>query len=74
MPPRKVSRLISIRLPTELEEALRAYAGERPWQTVLKEILSEKLGIETYHTRERGEVTKRSSAHLHSALRKLHER
>jgi hypothetical protein len=74
MPQLKPSRLISIRLSHELEGALRAYAGERPWQTVLKEILSERLGLEVTTRTSPGEVTKRSSHHLHSALRKLHER
>ena len=74
MPQRKASRLISIRLPIELEEALRSYAGERPWQTVLKEILTEKLELNSSDLETPGEVTKRSSYHLHSALRKLHER
>ena len=73
MPRRKVSRLVSIRLPTELEAAIRSYAGDRPWQTVLKEILSERLGV-LPAKRISGEIVTHSSNHLLSALRKLNDR
>jgi hypothetical protein len=44
---RGCTRLVSIRLPRELESAIKEAARirERPWQTVLKELLVESLGL-----------------------------
>jgi hypothetical protein len=68
------SRLTTIRLPYTLDEALKAYAAElgRPWQTVLKEILADALGLEL-NTPEGAEVVRRSSIGLHVAVKKLHK-
>lgn len=42
-----ISRIATIRLPYDLEEAIKEEAGirGRPWQTTLKEILRESLGL-----------------------------
>ena len=42
-----MSRLTTVRLPYSLEDAIKAEAVTRgrPWQTVLKELLSEALGL-----------------------------
>lgn len=77
MPPRKntakVSRPVSIRLPADLELAIREEALSRrgKWQTVLKALLREALGI------DRGtsvEVTRRSATPLRAASRRLRQK
>jgi hypothetical protein len=57
-------------LPYELEEAIKEEAERRgqPWQTVLKDLLAEALGMDKKTT---AEVTRKSSARLRSAVRKL---
>ena len=41
------SRLVTIRIPPDLEAAIKAVAVTRdmPWQTVMKDLLREKLGL-----------------------------
>lgn len=68
------SRLTTIRIPYTLDEALKAYAAElgRPWQTVLKEILADALGVE-FDIPEGTEVVRRSAAGLHVAVKRLNK-
>ena len=43
------SRIMTIRMPYDLEEAIKEEAANRdgkPWQTVLKELLREALGLD----------------------------
>jgi len=65
------SRLTTIRLPYHLEAALKAEAEtqDKPWQTLLKELLAEALGLGDLG--EPGDTLKRSAADLHRAMRKL---
>lgn len=63
------SRIATIRLPYDLEAAIKAAALERgrPWQTVLKELLAEALGLESSTT----EVKRIPATNLHAAARRL---
>lgn len=69
-----MSRITTIRLPYDLECALKAEAEQqgKPWQTLLKDLLKEALGL--------GEVEsvlgteRRSASDLHRAMRKLKSR
>jgi hypothetical protein len=56
-------------LPYDLEAALKEEAAERgrPWQTVLKELLYESLGIVESST----EIKRTSSASLSAAAKQL---
>jgi hypothetical protein len=65
------SRLTTIRLPYPLEAALKAEADVqgKPWQTLLKELLSDALGLG--QACDASETQKRSATDLHRAMRKL---
>lgn len=65
------SRLTTIRLPYWLEAALKAEAEtqDKPWQTLLKELLAEALGLTAAN--DASETQKRSATDLHRAMRKL---
>lgn len=65
------SRLTTIRLPYALEAALKAEAETqgKPWQTLLKDLLAEALGLS--NPAEPADTLKRSAADLHRAMRKL---
>lgn len=70
----RASRVTTIRLPYNLECALRAEAeaqGKR-WQTLLKELLREQLGLS--ENDEGFETETRSATELHRAMRKLKAR
>jgi len=64
----KCSRIITIRLPHELEAAIKETAEfrGRPWQTVLKELLMESLGLKNL-----SEVKRISAKDLHEAVSQL---
>lgn len=66
------SRLTTIRLPYALDDALKAHAEAlgRPWQTVLKEILADALGVELSPP-DGIEVTRISAGGLHVAVKRL---
>lgn len=59
---------MSVRLPAELEEAIReeAEVRGRPWQTVMKELLAESLGLA-----DTAEVTIKPALRLHAASKRL---
>lgn len=63
------SRITTIRLPYEVEAAVKevAAARGRPWQTVLKELLAETLGLET----SAAEVKRIPSTALQAAAKRL---
>jgi hypothetical protein len=67
------SRIATIRLPYDLEAAIKALAVERdkPWQTVLKDLLYEALGLSEPSTTETKRV---SSAGLLEASKILKAR
>lgn len=69
-----LSRLTTIRLPYPLEAALKAEAKTRgkPWQTLLKELLAEALGLG--EVGDAADTQKRPAADLHRAMRKLRTR
>ena len=71
---RPQSRLTTIRLPLYLEDALKleAEAQGKPWQTLLKDLLKETLGLTG--TEEVCETEMRSATELHRAMRKLKSR
>lgn len=62
------SKLISIRFPNELEEELKLRAKEMgmPWQTFMKDLLFESLGLNGGV-----EVITKSSAALMNAKKKI---
>jgi hypothetical protein len=64
-----LSRLTTIRLPYEIEDAIKEEARTRgrPWQTVLKELLAESLGLEESGT----EIKRISSSALQAAAKRL---
>lgn len=64
------SRIATFRLPYDLEEALKVVAAERgrPWQTVLKELLYEAVGLAEPSATE---VRLVSAEGLHAAARRL---
>jgi hypothetical protein len=66
----KYSRITSLRLPYPLEAALKAHARDLgiPWQTALKQILSEALGLIEYPAHEVHTV---SADNLHEALKRF---
>ena len=63
------SRIVTIRLPYELESAVKeaAKARRRPWQTVLKELLVEALGLSESLT----EVKRTPAKNVKAAVRRL---
>jgi hypothetical protein len=65
-----VSRITTFRLPYELETAIKEEAKRRgePWQTVLKSLLAEALGL---GKPEHAEVTRVPATGLRAAVRKL---
>ena len=72
--PERPSRVTTIRLPHSLECALKAEAeaqGKR-WQTLLKELLREQLGLSEVD--EVLDTETRSASELHRAMRKLKSR
>lgn len=64
------SRITTFRLPYDLERALKKEAARRGrrWQTVLKELLAEALGL---HSETTVETTRISSKRLKEALDRL---
>lgn len=64
------SRITTFRLPYTLEEAIKAEAERRgkPWQTVLKALLAEALGLDKGTSTE---VTRVPATGLRAAIRKL---
>lgn len=67
-----LSRITTIRLSYEIEDAIKEEARTRgrPWQTVLKELLAESLGLE-----ESGAEVKRiSSSAIQAAAKRLNKR
>lgn len=64
-----LSRLVPIRLPYGLEEAIKEEAAlrGRPWQTVLKELLAESLGLAD----QAAEIKRIPATALHAATRRL---
>jgi hypothetical protein len=64
------SRIATFRLPYDLEAALKALAEERglPWQTLLKDLLYEALGLSEPSA---AEVKRISSGSLHAAAKQL---
>lgn len=66
------SRIATIRLPYELEDAIKALAVERgrPWQTVLKELLYEAVGLKT----SAAEVKRIPAVALQAASKRLKSR
>lgn len=68
-----ISRLIALRLPLDLEKAIKAVARTRnqPWQTVLKALLAEKLELHPANVLKQAEVKKISARGLQAAARKL---
>ena len=68
------SRLTSIRLPYSLEEALKAEAEaqSKPWQTLLKDLLIEALGLD--QPPDMTDTMKRPATDLHRAMKKLKTR
>lgn len=67
------SRVTTIRLPSYLEAALKveAEAQGKPWQTLLKDLLKEALGLSDT---DASETETRSATDLHHAMRKLKSR
>lgn len=67
------SRVTTIRLPHYLESALKAEADaqDKPWQTLLKELLKDALGLADA---EVSDTETRSATDLHHAMRKLKSR
>jgi hypothetical protein len=65
----KFSRIVTIRLPYDLEDAIKEVAEERqrPWQTVLKELLAEAVGLE----KSAAEVKRIPATALYAAARRL---
>ena len=63
--------MTTIRLPYYLEYALKAEAEAqgKPWQTLLKELLKETLGLSG--PEDAYETETRSATELHRAMRKL---
>lgn len=63
------NRLTTIRLPYDLEEAIKEVAETRgrPWQTVMKELLAEAVGLET----SGAEIKRIPATALHAAARRL---
>lgn len=68
------SRLTTIRIPYPLEAALKAEAEaqSKPWQTLLKDLLIEALGLDEMG--EPADTVKRPATDLHRAIRKLKTR
>lgn len=66
------NRLTTIRLPYDLEEAIKEVAETRgrPWQTVMKELLAESVGLET----SGAEVKRIPATALHAAARRLNRK
>jgi hypothetical protein len=64
-------RITTIRIPYDLEAAVKeaAQLRGRPWQTVLKELLAESLGLELEPSST--EVKRIPSTALHAAAKRL---
>ncbi len=64
------SRIATFRLPYELEAAIKALAEERgkPWQTVLKDLLYEAVGLSE---KSAAEVKRAPFVGLHAASQRL---
>ncbi len=68
------SRVTTIRLPNHLERALKMEAEiqGKPWQTLLKDLLKEALGLS--EAEDASDTERRSATDLHRAMRKLKSR
>ena len=64
------SRIVTIRIPYELEDALKevAEARGRPWQTVMKDLLAESLGLSSESLTEVKHV---SAKNIKAAVKRL---
>jgi len=67
------TQLISVRLPFAMLDALKsvAEAAEKPWQTVMKSLLSDALGLDPAPAAERQVY---SAPHLRASRKKLKKR
>ena len=67
---RTLSRVTTFRLPYDLEAAVKveAEARGRPWQTVLKELLAEALGMTEPSY---AEIKRTPATALHAAAKRL---
>lgn len=65
-------RITTIRIPYEMEDAIKEVAAQRgrPWQTVLKELLAEALGLEP----SAAEVKRIPATALQAAAKRLKRR
>jgi len=65
----KLSRIVTFRLPYDLEEAIKEIADRRgrPWQTVMKELLQEAVEL----SKPWAEVKRTSAKDLQEAARQL---
>jgi len=64
------SKLITVRLPHDVQDALRELGEEqgRPWQTIMKELLAESLGLQGGGGPE---ITVYAAPHLFKAIRRI---